>query len=1386
MKDETQDFDGNCPDRQPKNQDADGLESSIDWSGFNVRRSPKHDAQHDRTTSLKNDPKSWPSIDGYIINAYLGGGGFGDVFKAHSVKLEAPVAIKILRPQLSVDEVIAKRFQQEVKAAALTRHAHVVQVLDTGISDKPPYQGCRYLVSEYLQGGSFTEWFNQNCTSDSEKLESAVRILVGVCRGLEAIHRNDIVHRDLKPDNILLDEEGTPKIGDFGLSVLDLNEDFRITCSDQILGTLPFMAPEQILSARQAVPASDQYAVGVMLYVILCRLRPWQESANDVDERSKILTNLKSPPPTPTQKGRTVDPRLQQICLRCLQPLPKDRFPSVRELRLELEAWLNKEDSAVRRVGNKGKSKMVVAMLAIGIAFLLGIAVKDSIVRPDNKNEDVRSLDSSDSLANEKRSTVDKKTIARVPDHQASLPTSSLASQEREAAKWVLSVGGRLRGPGWAPLNITQNTESLAPLRIFQIDLTGADVSGISKIQQLPNLQDLVLNRTHIDPQELQYVISNHTIQRLGLVSTGLASNDLRLLAPLKHLSQLAIDISQVTDNWEFLEQLPSLRALEISGTNINNTKRLGEFSNLRELHFLDVTVTQESTEALNEINKLNPNLTIICGTGDSAVFVGKVPRRETARKLHAEGWKVLVSDYGRQSVYDLDSTTILDTGTVFWINNLQAPPGTKLTENHMRLFDAIGPKIEVCNLIGSSNIDQLPNVLRGIQINHLGLGGSSLNDEILTQLANHILVSSIELNNTEVTSDGVETYKQLLPSVRVESPFGIFPYEHQLPLHSSYRESQLEWPVRWFVHENTGKLKSSADKLEIILGGVRTFGDENLNHLANLLRQLRTDKSIELDIGATAVTSAGLKSLVGLKLHRIMSGYNSIDLADLGEKLQEFDIAVWDLCDGITAEAVQHLMKNPSLELCSVNLNLPPADLAAFEQWQRNLILHAVTEDHLKVAKSLRQLKTLHLQNSNFSLPQVRELANALPLTHVHSDREGFRPRARRVRQELSVAPAIWSRNVLPISNSVVAPFNVRMKLRRLTPKSSFILCFPAGNRRGELILGDSLDGATINTGDKSNNLIAADVEVKTTSAIDPFDPVDLSLSISAVDPQNNVRIHASMNGSIVVDWVGNANELQHDPSRFHSDRPELFALSENAIEILSLSYTSAAEDSSTWINTTATSVNHQEDATIQLERFQRQHAISVSTQEDPIHEFVVSIDANGNSEFNDDVLTKLAEILSRVSKTKSIRLNLDGTSITERGLMALLDVPLIKLTMVNTHVNLDALAEHLSDFQIEFWKIGSQATARSFKHLGNNPHLRELVAHMKTLNSPLNESMNRFLAHTLRLKFDPNQPPNTDWIKNLSTLDFVNAIVLHETDSDSVPKEILEMKNLRLDSER
>lgn len=296
-----------------------------------------------------SEPANWPQIDGFVIKEWLGEGGFGFVFRAHSLELGGDVAIKLLKVEFSSNSRILSRFDQEVQAAAKNRNAYILQVLSKGTCEAPPFEHCRYLVSEYLSGGDFHAWINEEREPNPQFTRDAVEKLIKICRGLESVHDSGIVHRDIKPENILLDDDGNPKLADFGLAsfLIPLEPQQgrgadRPTRLGEILGTIAYSAPEQIRDARSAVPASDQYSLGVILYQVLCGCRPWQEF-DPGGEQKQILSNLDSLPQSPRQRNRSSNGYLSDICMRCLEPNHKQRYADVKELRADLTRWKNGE-----------------------------------------------------------------------------------------------------------------------------------------------------------------------------------------------------------------------------------------------------------------------------------------------------------------------------------------------------------------------------------------------------------------------------------------------------------------------------------------------------------------------------------------------------------------------------------------------------------------------------------------------------------------------------------------------------------------------------------------------------------------------------------------------------------------------------------------------------------------------------------------------------------------------------------------------------------------------------------------------------------------------------------------------------------------------------------
>jgi serine/threonine protein kinase len=209
----------------------------------------------------------------YEIEAILGAGGMGEVYRAIDTRLRRSVAIKILSPELA-DPSARRRFQQEAKMASALNHPHILTVHEAG-----EFEDQQYLVCEFIDGGTLRQWVN----AEPRSWRQIVNLLVGVADALATAHAAAILHRDVKPENILVTRSGYAKLADFGLAKLDEGvqpEEFtRAVTQDRtrpgvVIGTIAYMSPEQA-AGRPLDARSDIFSFGVVLYELLAGRRPF-------------------------------------------------------------------------------------------------------------------------------------------------------------------------------------------------------------------------------------------------------------------------------------------------------------------------------------------------------------------------------------------------------------------------------------------------------------------------------------------------------------------------------------------------------------------------------------------------------------------------------------------------------------------------------------------------------------------------------------------------------------------------------------------------------------------------------------------------------------------------------------------------------------------------------------------------------------------------------------------------------------------------------------------------------------------------------------------------------------------------------------------------------
>lgn len=305
----------------------------------------------------------------YEIQASIGAGGMGEVYRARDPRLGREVAIKILPSSFSSDRDRLQRFEQEARAAAALNHPNILAIYDIGSESGAPY-----VVSELLEGETLRDRLRSGPVNVRRAIEYSLQIL----RGLAAAHEKGITHRDLKPENIFLTNDGRVKILDFGLAKLTRPESSGDSADSPtmqvatepglVMGTVGYMSPEQV-RGKAADTRSDLFSFGAILYEMLSGKRAFHGDT-PADTMSAIL---KEDPHELSETGRNVPPGLERIVNHCLEKNPAQRFQSASDVAFNLEAL--SEVTTASRAGVKPiEAPVVASWLRPALVVLLLIA----------------------------------------------------------------------------------------------------------------------------------------------------------------------------------------------------------------------------------------------------------------------------------------------------------------------------------------------------------------------------------------------------------------------------------------------------------------------------------------------------------------------------------------------------------------------------------------------------------------------------------------------------------------------------------------------------------------------------------------------------------------------------------------------------------------------------------------------------------------------------------------------------------------------------------------------------------------------------------------------------------------------------------------------------
>lgn len=302
----------------------------------------------------------------YIVYEQLGRGGMGVVYRAYDTVMKRDVALKLIA---NTQESDLERFVNESQVMAKLDHQNIVRFYEFSYTPQPHY------TMEYIAGTTLNDVIHNKRVT----LDVLVDLLIKVCEALHTAHQHSIIHRDIKPANIMIDSSGQPKLMDFGLAKNSAASQ-KLTNSQAIIGTIHYMAPEQI--DGDATTQSDLYAMGAILYEGITQRTLFQGNSN-VNIMVQILENLPIPP---HQLNPDISPYLEAICLKCIAKKPQKRYANARQLARELRNYrenrpiiakkYNKWDQ-VRHVIHH--NKILCVFVAIVLSFSLCFAIYSSI-----------------------------------------------------------------------------------------------------------------------------------------------------------------------------------------------------------------------------------------------------------------------------------------------------------------------------------------------------------------------------------------------------------------------------------------------------------------------------------------------------------------------------------------------------------------------------------------------------------------------------------------------------------------------------------------------------------------------------------------------------------------------------------------------------------------------------------------------------------------------------------------------------------------------------------------------------------------------------------------------------------------------------------------------
>jgi len=590
---------------------------------------------------FKNDPLLGATIgQRYELLSVIGIGGWSTVYSAQDKTLNRHVAVKILHSQHAVDQVKLQRFHQEAEAASVLIHPNLAVIHDFGTSE----EGRPYIVMELVEGTTIADMIKSE-----QRLNSArcIDVFSQVCSGLSAVHKTGLIHRDLKPSNIMVTESGVVKVLDFGVAKWTLREGENLTQTDEAVGTLYYMSPEQCLG-KELDARADIYSLGCTMYEAVTGVSPF--ACDNLLECMRMQIKQTPPRLKSAFPHTDVPPALEAVIFKTLAKNPSQRYQSMTALGEALKAC-EKSSTPVQdfllglvllRRSAQPRTVLSSLIAAVALAVVAGVimiqwfipglipawlagashgAVRSVKFPSDHSVGDISLVTSEGAKFSAKRYGIARGTIT-VPE-DAIVMLGNVPVKEAYDLDFLTKLGpddlqylyipeARISNKGLHAIDTQKGLKSIN-LEGSQLDEDGF------KDMELPDLGGLDLRHTSITDKGVSFAASSlKKVSWLSLMGTKISDKSASYIGNWEFLKSVDLSATKITDQGlSFLSSLKELNTLNVSDTQITDGC-LPELTAAKSIKQLNVNGTRISAAGIERLKLALPQCVLAASPSPS------------------------------------------------------------------------------------------------------------------------------------------------------------------------------------------------------------------------------------------------------------------------------------------------------------------------------------------------------------------------------------------------------------------------------------------------------------------------------------------------------------------------------------------------------------------------------------------------------------------------------------------------------------------------------------------------------------------------------------------------------------------------------------------------